>query len=90
MIEKWKLLATVSNIPSAATVHFVSRQTTHVSSHVGRESLFLHPHSLQRIPTKDSLTFHDHGINHFAGNKPLVYINPNEMPSPEMTMKKTL
>lgn len=33
-------------IPPAATVHFLSKQTTHVSWHVGWASLLLHPHSL--------------------------------------------
>lgn len=37
-----------SYLPFAATVHFLSKQTTQGSGHVDKESLFRHPHSLQK------------------------------------------
>lgn len=40
------------NIPSAATVHTLSKQTTQGSWHVGAEALLLHPHSLQMTTYK--------------------------------------
>lgn len=43
-----------SNIPSAATVHFLSKHTTHGSKHVHAESSLFHPHSLQMSHTQFS------------------------------------
>lgn len=42
------------NLPSAATVHCCSKQTTHGSWHVDKESLFLHPHSLEMAPKEEN------------------------------------
>jgi len=42
------------NVPSTATIHFLSKQTAHGSKHAGANSFVLHPHSLSRKITTEA------------------------------------